>query len=102
MSSPSLSSSHSSKRHSTRTTPSLYDLHNIILNCDLPTLLNQTFQLGHASTSNLQHFCSLTRTIQQLEQKVAHYQAAEHDTIFQELEGSTHYRQMIQPIYHYY
>ena len=101
MSSPSSSSSRSSERHSTRTTPSLYDLHNIILNCDLPTLLNQAFQLGHASTSNLQHFCSLTRTIRQLEQDLAHYQD-ERDTIFQELEGSTHYWQMIQPIYRYY
>ena len=99
MSPPSLFSSHSSERRSTQTTPSLYDLHNIILNHDLPTLLDQAFQPGHASTSNLRHFCSLT--IRQLEQDLAHYRA-KRDTIFQELEGSTRYRHMMQPIYRYY
>ena len=101
MSSPYSFSSRSSERCSTRTTPSLYDLHNIILDHDLPTLLDQAFQPGHAPTSNLWHFCSLTRTIQQLKQDLAHYRA-ERDTIFQELEGSTRYRQMMQPIYRYY
>ena len=81
VSSPSLFSSRSPERHSTWTTPSLYDLHNIILDRNLPTLLDQAFQPGHASTSDLQHFYSLTWTIQQPEQDLAHYQA-ECDTIF--------------------
>ena len=102
MSMPSPASSHPSSRSSLDyNLPTMGELNNIVRDQNFLPYIEQRFQYGPRTTSQLLHFMSLSWTIQQLESTLQGYYT-EQEALFIDLQDDETFQQRIQPVYRYY
>ena len=81
--------------------PTMGELNNIVRDRNFLPFIEQRFQHGPRTTSQLLHFMSLSRTIQQLEASLQGYYT-EQEALFINLQDDEMFQRRIQPICRYY